>query len=90
VEAIPKGESVMMGMFPIANHPIVMLFDSSALHTFINRTFVVKHDIPIGETIENLNIHSPRGRMCTKEMVHLVPIELGGHLFPTSMLILKY
>jgi hypothetical protein len=27
--------------------------------------------------------------MCTKEMVHQVPIELGGHLFSTSMLILK-
>jgi hypothetical protein len=27
--------------------------------------------------------------MCTKEMVHQVPIELDGHLFPTSMLILK-
>jgi predicted aspartyl protease len=27
--------------------------------------------------------------MCTKEMVHQVPIELGGHLFLTSMLIIK-
>jgi hypothetical protein len=70
VEAIPEGEPIMMGMFPIANHPAVMLFDSSALHTFINRTIVVKHDIPIGETIENFHMHSPRGRMCTKEMVH--------------------
>jgi hypothetical protein len=79
----------MMGMFPIANHPVVMLFDSSASHTFINRTFVVKHDIPIGETTENFHIHSPGGRMCTKEMVHQVPIELGVHLFLTSMLVLK-
>jgi predicted aspartyl protease len=89
VEAIPEGEPVMMGMFPVAIHPLVMLFDSSASHTFINRTFVVKHDIPIGETTENFHIHSLGGRMCTKEMVHQVPIELGGHLFPTSMLILK-
>jgi hypothetical protein len=48
VEAIPEGEPIMMGMFPIANHPAVMLFDSDASHTFINRTFVVKHDILIG------------------------------------------
>jgi hypothetical protein len=79
----------MMGMFPIANHPVVMLFDSGASHTFINRIFVMKHDIPIGETTKKFHIHSPGGRMCTKEMVHQVPIELGGHLFPTSMLILK-
>jgi hypothetical protein len=89
VEAIPEGEPIMMGMFPVANHLAVMLFDSGASHTFINKTFVVKHDIPIGETTENFHIHSPRGHMCTKEIVHQVPIELGGHLFPTSMLILK-
>jgi hypothetical protein len=89
VEAIPEGEPVMMGMFLVANHPAVMLFDSGASHTFINKTFVVKHDIPIGETIENFHIHLLGGHMCTKEMVHQVPIELGGHTFSTSMLILK-
>jgi hypothetical protein len=70
MEAIPEGEPVMMGIFTIANHPAVMVFDSSASHTFINKTFVVKHDILIGETTENFHMHSPRGRMCTKEMVH--------------------
>jgi hypothetical protein len=33
---ILEGELVMMGMFPVANHPAVMLFDSGASHTFIN------------------------------------------------------
>jgi predicted aspartyl protease len=89
VEAILEGEPIMMGMFPVANHPTVMLFDSGASHTFINKTFVVKHDIPIGKTTENFHIHSPGGHMCTKEMVYQVPIELGGHIFSTSMLILK-
>jgi hypothetical protein len=59
--AIPKGEPVMMGMFPIANHPAVLLFDSGASHTFINRTFVVKHDIPIMGTQEDFFIQSPEG-----------------------------
>jgi hypothetical protein len=79
----------MMGMFRISNQPVVILFDSCASHTFINRTFVKKHEIPIGETKENFFIQSPRGCLCTKEMVHQVPIELGSHIFPTSMLILK-
>jgi hypothetical protein len=54
--AIPEGEPVMMGMFLVANHPIVMLFYSGASHTFINRTFVMKHEIPIRETKENFFI----------------------------------
>ena len=79
----------MLGMFPIADHPAVMLFDSGASHTFINRTFVIKHKIPIGATKENFYIQSPRGRLCTKEIVYQVPINLGGHIFPTTMIILK-
>ena len=71
----------MMGMFPVANHPAVMLFDSGASHSFINRIFVVKHEIPIGETKKNFFIQSPGGRLCTKEMVYQVPINLGGHNF---------
>ena len=55
-EEIPKGEPVMMGMFPVVDHPAVMLFDSGASHSFINRTFVVKHEIPIGATKENFFI----------------------------------
>jgi hypothetical protein len=80
--AILEGEPVMMGIFPVANHSVVMLFDSGASHTFINRTFVMKHAIPIGKTKENFFIQSPEGCLCTKEMVHQVPIELGGNTFP--------
>jgi hypothetical protein len=59
--AIPEGEPVMMGMFPVANHPAVLLFDSGASHTFINRTFVTKHDILIMGTQEDFFIQSPGG-----------------------------
>ena len=78
---IPEGEPVMMGMFPVANHPAVILFDSGASYSFINRTFVVKYEISIGATKENFFIQSPGGRLCTKEMVYQVPINLGGHIF---------
>jgi hypothetical protein len=78
----------MMGMFSVANHPAVLLFDSGASHTFINRTFVTKHGIPIMGTKEDFFIQSPGGRLCTKEIVRDVPIELGGHIFLTSMIIL--
>ena len=72
----------MMGMFPIADHPAVMLFDSGASHSFINRTSVIKHEIPIGETKESFFIQLPEGHLCTKEMVYQVPVNLGGHIFP--------
>ena len=57
---IPEVEPVMMGMFPIADHPAVMLFDSGASRSFINRTFVIKHEIPIGETKKKKLYSHPR------------------------------
>jgi len=58
VETILEGEPGKMGTFSVANHPALMLFDSGASHTFINRTFVVKDDIPIGETKDHFYIQS--------------------------------
>ena len=79
----------MIDMFLVAKHPAITLFDSGASHTFINCTFVVKHGITIGETKEPYRIQSLGGRLCIREIVQHVPIDLGGHEFPTSMLILK-
>ena len=42
-EVIPEGEPVMMGLFSVANQSAIILFDSSASHTFISRSFVVEH-----------------------------------------------
>jgi hypothetical protein len=43
IKAIPEGEPVKLGAFPVANHLATILFDSGASHTFINQTFVLKH-----------------------------------------------
>jgi hypothetical protein len=56
-----EGEPVMMGTFRVANHPAVILFDSSASHTFISKKFVEKHYIPYTESREGFTIHSPGG-----------------------------
>ena len=89
VSDIPEGEPMMTGMFPVANHSALTLFDSGASHTFINRTFVVKHGITIGQTQREFNIQSPGGQISTTEMVYNVPIKLSGQDFPTNMIVLK-
>jgi hypothetical protein len=78
-----------MGMFSVAKQPAVILFDSGASHTFINRAFVMKHQLSI-ETVENsLCVQSPGGRLVTKEMVYQIPIDLVGHTFITNLIILN-
>jgi hypothetical protein len=50
VATTPKGELMLMGTFSVANHPVVILFDSGASHTFIAKAFVVRYDIPTSES----------------------------------------
>jgi hypothetical protein len=89
VATTSKGEPVMMGTFLVANHPALILFDSSASHTFISKKFVEKHCIPYTESREGFKIHSPRAQIFTKEVAFQVPVTLAGRDFPTKLIVLK-
>jgi hypothetical protein len=89
VATTPEGELVMMGTFLVANHPAVILFDSSASHTFISKKFVEKYCIPCIESREGFIIHLPGGQIFTKEVAFHVPVTLAEQDFPTNMLVLK-
>jgi hypothetical protein len=89
VATTPDGEPVMMGMFLVANHPIIILFDSSASHTFISKKFVEQYCIPYHESREGFKIHSPGGQIFTKEVAFQVPVTLVERDFPTNMIVLK-
>jgi hypothetical protein len=58
VATTPEEEPVMMGTFLVANHPAVILFDSSASHTFISKKFVEKYCIPCTESRDGFIIYS--------------------------------
>jgi hypothetical protein len=67
VATTPEGEPVMMGMFLVANHPVVILFDSGASHTFISKKFVKKYCIPCTESREGFIIHSSGDKYLLKK-----------------------
>jgi hypothetical protein len=56
---ISEGAPIMMSVFYIANHPAVTLFDSGASHTFINRAFVVKYQLPMEEGKDIFFVYIP-------------------------------
>jgi hypothetical protein len=89
VATTPEGEPVMMGMFLVANHPALILFNSGASHTFIRKKFVEKHCIPYTESREGFKIHLPGGQIFTKEVAYQVSVTLAGRDFPTKMIVLK-
>jgi hypothetical protein len=89
VATTPDGEPVMMGMFLVANHPALILFDSGASHTFISKKFVEQHHISCHESKEGFRIQSPGGQIFTREVAYQVPVSLAGRDFPTNMIVLK-
>jgi hypothetical protein len=89
VATTPEGEPVMMGTFLVSNYWAVILFDSGASQTFISKNFVEKHCIPCTESREGFIIHSPGGRIFTKELAFHIQVTLAGREFPTNMIVLK-
>jgi hypothetical protein len=89
VATTPEGEPVMMGTFLVANHPVVILFDSGASHTFISKKFVEKCCIHCTESREGFIIHSLGRQIFTKEVAFHVPVTLAERDFPTNMIVLK-
>jgi hypothetical protein len=83
-----EGEPVMMGTFSIANHPVVIRFDSGASRTFMSKAFVEKHCIPSVKAKKDLIIQSLGGQIFTKEVVFHVPVILVGYDFPTNMIVI--
>lgn len=78
VATTPEGEPVMMGVFLVANHLVVILFDSGASHTLISKNFVEKYCIHCTESREGFVIYSPGGQIFTKEVAFHIPVTLAG------------
>ena len=44
VEEIPTGEVVTAGMFLVNKHPVIVLFDSRASHSFMSQAFASRNN----------------------------------------------
>ena len=62
-EAIPEGAPVMSDTFSINEHPVTVLFDSSASHTFISKECVSRLGLEVESISRPYNIHSPGGAL---------------------------
>jgi hypothetical protein len=44
IEEIPEGEPMTAGMFPVNQHPVIVLFDYGSSHSFMSQAFAQKHN----------------------------------------------
>ena len=61
LEGIPEGALVMTGTFSVNDHPVIVLFDSGASHTFISKKCAVRLALEVENVSVPYSIHSPGG-----------------------------
>ena len=65
---------MMSGIFSIHNKPAVILFDSSASHSFISPKFGAKVGLNFYHTKGSYMISTPGGKIASNQIIRLVPI----------------
>jgi hypothetical protein len=87
---IPTGEVVLAGTFFLNERPIIILFDSRALHDFMSSTYAKKAKLSLVASGAPYMISTPGGRVDANRIVQKVPFELFGRIFSTNLIILKW
>jgi hypothetical protein len=68
----------MTGTFSVFNHPIIILFDFGASHSFISQKFYAMCQLPFFHTKGAYMIATTGGKVASHQIVRLAPIKLGS------------
>jgi hypothetical protein len=71
-------ESVVVGMFPVESYPAKVLFDTSAMHSFVSTSWIESHNIPIEPMIPPLRVNSVGGKVQFDRICPNLRIEIRG------------
>jgi hypothetical protein len=74
--------------FSLNGHPVVILFDSDASHDFISKACNQKWQLVIEHMSTPYMILTPRGNIITKKLVINAPLNLGGRVYKTHLIVL--
>ena len=85
---LPKGAPVMTGTFSIHHKPVVILFDSSASHSFIGAKFGAKLGLDYSHTKGSYMISTLGGKIASNQVIRLVPVKLGSLIIKTDLILL--
>jgi hypothetical protein len=88
LEELPEGAPIMTGIFSVFNQPTLILFDSSASHSFISQKFSAKCQLPFYHANGSFMIATPGGKIATNQLNQNVPISMESRIFKTTLLIL--
>jgi hypothetical protein len=88
MEDVPEGEQVLADMFSLNGHPIIILFYFGASHNFISKTCTKSSQLTTTHLSTPYMISTPGGKMVTQYLAKNTPLNLGGKVYKTGMIIL--
>jgi predicted aspartyl protease len=74
---LPEGAPIMTGTFSINYHPVIVLFDTGATHSFVNTKFGTKVGLDIYPVNGVYMITTPGGTVSSNQVCRSVPIQMG-------------
>jgi hypothetical protein len=89
MDEIPTGQEVLVGTFFLNERPIIILFDSGALHDFMSSTCAKRAKLSLVASEASYVISTPGGRVDADRIVQKVLLELSGRIFSTNLIILS-
>ncbi|WVZ97358.1 hypothetical protein U9M48_042905 [Paspalum notatum var. saurae] len=90
MEQIPTGEPVLAGTFTVNGQPTVVLFDSGATHTFISKSYALKHEIEMSKIKENYHIIAPGSPVDTSVVVRQLKLSIGTESYTLNPVVLPH
>jgi hypothetical protein len=88
VEDIPEGEEVLVGTFLLFGSPIIILFDSGALHDFISSACAKREKLSLTAAKPSYMIRTHGSQIVANLIAREVLLELARHMFPAHLIVL--
>jgi hypothetical protein len=78
----------MKGTFSINHHPVIVLFDTGATHSFVSAKFGTKIGFDLYPVSGVYMITTPGGKISSNQVCRSVPIQMGKNLMRADLLLL--
>ena len=89
VEEVPVGEVVTTGMFLVNKHPVIVLFDLGASHSFVSQSFASRHDQKVIEVSKGgYSISLAGATISTNKIVRNVLISIQEREYTMDLIVL--
>jgi hypothetical protein len=85
---LPEGTPIMTGTFFINHHPVIVLFDTGATHSFVSAKFGTQIGLDLYPVSGVYMITTPGGKISSNQVCRSVPIQMGKNLMRTDLLLL--